>query len=76
MFRVLKYVLVLNISELSVYFRVLNFQGYTRFTYFRKYGMVLNMRRHAIMEWFWIFQDSECARFLHMQALHKFLNMP
>ena len=29
------------------YARVLNFQDYTRFTYFRKYGRVLIMRRHT-----------------------------
>ena len=33
------------------------------------------MRVDAIMEGFWIFQDSEYARFLLMQALHKTLNM-
>ena len=30
----------------------------------------------AIMEEFWIFQDSEYGMFLHIQALHKALNMP
>ena len=30
----------------------------------------------AIMEGFWIFQNSEYARFQGMQALHKVLNMP
>ena len=30
------------------------------------------MHRDAIMEGFWIFQDSEYARFLHMQALQKY----
>ena len=34
------------------------------------------MRRNAITEGLWIFQDSEYAKFLHMQALHKILNMP
>ena len=34
------------------------------------------MRRDAIMEGFWILQDSEYARFLRMQAVHKVLNMP
>ena len=34
------------------------------------------MREDAIMEGFWAFQDSEYARFLHMQALHKVLSMP
>ena len=36
------------------YVRVLNFQGYTGFTYFRKYGRVLNMHWDAIMERFCI----------------------
>ena len=35
--------------------------------------MVLNM--DAVMVGFLIFQDSEYARFLCMQALHKVLNM-
>ena len=34
------------------------------------------MRWDAIIKEFWIFQDSEYARFLRMQALHKVLNMP
>ena len=34
------------------------------------------MRYDAIMEQFWIFQNSEYARFLHRQAMHKVLNMP
>ena len=34
------------------------------------------MRRDAIIEGFWIFQGSEYARFLSMQALHKVLHMP
>ena len=29
------------------------------------------MRRDAIMEGLWIFQDFECISFLHKQALHK-----
>ena len=33
------------------------------------------MRRDAIIERLWIFQDSEYARFLRMQAFHKLLNM-
>ena len=32
------------------------------------------MRQDAIMEEFWIFQDSEYARFLQMEALHKDLD--
>ena len=34
------------------------------------------MRRDAIMEGFWIFHDLEYAKLLHMQELHKVLNMP
>ena len=34
------------------------------------------MRRDAIMEGFWIFQDFEYIKFLHMQELHKVLNVP
>ena len=33
------------------------------------------MRGDAIMEGFWILHDSENAKFLRMQALHKILNM-
>ena len=33
------------------------------------------MRRSAIMEEFWIFQDSDYPRFLHMQELQKVLNV-
>ena len=58
------------------YARVLNFQGYTGFTYFRKYDSILSMFGDATMEGFWTFQDSEYARLLHMQALHKIRNMP
>ena len=34
------------------------------------------MRRDTIMEEFWIFQDSENARFRQMEELRKVLNMP
>ena len=34
------------------------------------------MRQDAIIEDFWIRQDSEYVRFVHMQALHKVLNVP
>ena len=34
------------------------------------------MRQEAMMEGFWIFQDSKYARFLRMQALHEVLNIP
>ena len=33
------------------------------------------MPRDAIIKEFWIFQDSEYARFLCMQELHEVLNM-
>ena len=56
--------------------RILNVSEFWIFVNFRKYGRAVNMRRNAIMERFWIFQDSEYARVLHMQALHKVLNMP
>ena len=45
------------------------------FVNFLKYGRVLNIHWDAIWEEFWIFQDSEYIRFLHMQVLHKALNM-
>ena len=72
---------VLNMSGFWVfqackYGRVLNFQGYTGFTYFCKYDRVLNVHGDAVMKWFWIFQDLNIyAKFLHMQALHRVLNM-
>ena len=34
------------------------------------------MRQEAIMEEFWIFQDSKYPSFLYMQELGKILNMP
>ena len=37
---------------------------------------ILNMCQDAVMEGFRIFQDFKYAKFLHMQALHKVLNMP
>ena len=66
---------ILNIWEGSKYVsgflhaRVLNIY---KFSYVDR---VLNMRRDAIMECFWIFLDSEYVRFLHMQGLHKVLNI-
>ena len=33
------------------------------------------MLRDAVIEDFWIFQDSKYTRFLHMQGLQKVLNM-
>ena len=72
--RVFKYVRVLNIPGLPIA-RVLNFQGYTVFTYFHKYDRVLNMSQDTTMERSEIFQDSEYARFLPMSASHKVLNM-
>ena len=49
---------------------------YVRVLYICKYDRVLNMHWDAIMDEFRVFQDSEYARFLHMQALHKVLNVP
>ena len=65
------YVGVLGVSGFWIfqdceYALVLNFQGYTWFTYSCKHGRVLNMCREAIMEGFWIFQDSKYARILNM----------
>ena len=60
---------VLNMSELSIF---VNFHKYDRDD---KYANITNMRRDAIMKGFWIFQDFEYARFLHMQALQKVLDM-
>ena len=34
------------------------------------------MRQDAIMEGFWIFQDSEHARLPHMRGLHKVPDIP
>ena len=56
--------------------QVLNMSGFPIFVIARKYGRILNICQDIIMEGFWIFQDSEYVRFLHMQALHKVLNMP
>ena len=56
--------------------RVLNMSEFWIFVNFRKYDRVLNMCRDIIMEGFWIFQDSKYVKFLHMQALHKVLNVP
>ena len=56
--------------------RVLNMSEFWIFANFRYYDRVQNMRRDTIMEEVWIFQDSEYARLLRIQALHKVLNMP
>ena len=56
--------------------RVLEISEFWIFINFRKYDRILNMRQNAIMEGLWIFQDSEYARFLNMQVLHKVLDMP
>ena len=56
--------------------RDLNMSEFCIFLNFCKYRRVLNMGGEAIMEEFSIFQDSEYARFLHMQELRKVLNMP
>ena len=60
---------VLCIFQDCKYARVLNFEAYIRFVYFRKYDriLVLDMRRDAIMEGFWILKDSEYAKFQNMQ---------
>ena len=78
------YVRVLNILGLPIG-RVLNFQGYTEFTYFRKCDRV------SIIPWdvnkgFWIFQDSKCAWIncsgygslfeCSWSKFHRVLNMP
>ena len=55
--------------------RLLNSLGYTGFAYFRKCGMILNMRWDAIKEGYGIFHDPEYIKFQHIQALHKVLNM-
>ena len=44
--------------------QVLDLSEFLIFVNFRKYDRVLNMRRDAIMEEFWIFQDYEYTRFL------------
>ena len=56
--------------------RVLNMSDFWIFVNFRKYDRVLNICRDIIMDGFRISQDSEYVGFLHMQALHKILNMP
>ena len=72
-----KYARVLNIPGFSIcQCSKLNFQGYKGFSHFRKFDRALNMRRDAIMKRFLIFQNSEYADFLNIQALHEILNMP
>ena len=51
------------------------FPGLHRVYLFSYIDRVLSRRRDAIMEGFWIFQDSKYAKFLHMRELHKVLNM-
>ena len=63
-----KYVRVLNVPGWSIC------QRYAQLTYFRKYYRVLSMHRDAIIEGFWILQDFEYARELHMQVSQKVLN--
>ena len=48
---------------------VLSMSNFWIFVSIRKYD------RDTIMEEFWIFQDSEYAWFLYMQALRKVLNI-
>ena len=55
---------------------VLNISEFWILVSFRYCARILNMCRDAIMEGFWIFQDSEYPRFLLIQALLKVLNMP
>ena len=68
---------ILNLSDGSEY--LLGFK-YARvfwiFVNFCKYDRFLKMRRDAIMEELWIFQDYEYARFLHIQALYNVPNIP
>ena len=59
-----KIIIVLSLWESSNY--VSGFK-YVKVLNIRKYA-VLNIRRDVIMEAFWIFQDSDNARFLRMQA--------
>ena len=66
---------ILNLWEGSKYVSSFENSEFWIFVNFCQYGRVLNMRPDAIMQKFWIFQDSEYARFLYMQALHKVLNM-
>ena len=44
--------------------QVLDLSEFLIFVNFRKYDRVLNMRRDAIIEEFWIFQDYEYTRLL------------
>ena len=46
--------------------RVLNFQGYTRFTYFCKYDRVLNMRRIKLWKGSEYFRIVDYGRVLNM----------
>ena len=55
--------------------RILSMSEPWIFVNFRKNDRVLNIGRNAIMEGFWIFQDSEYAMFMR-KVLHKVLNMP
>ena len=55
--------------------QVLNMAEFWILQNFRKYGRILNKSRDAIMEDYWKFQDSECARFLRMQAFVFFYSL-
>ena len=57
------------------YARVLNFEGYTGFTYFHKYDKVLNKCRNAIIKELNI-PGFQISQIFHMQALLKVLNIP
>ena len=58
--------IVLNMPEYawrsSEVCRVLNMSDFWIFVNFRKNGRVLNIRWDAIIEGFWIFQDSDYAQ--------------
>ena len=56
--------------------RILNISEFWIFVNYRKYDRVLNMRQDAVVEGFWILQDSKYAKFLRLQVLPKVLNMP
>ena len=56
--------------------RIMNMSELRIFVNFRKYDRVLNMCWDVAMKGFWKFQDFEYVMFLHMQVLHKILNMP
>ena len=46
--------------------RVLNMSEFWIFVIFRKYDRILNMCQDAIMEGFWVFQDSEGSEYFRI----------